>query len=81
MAFPSETLILRPEIDIGSGLRPLLGDVHAAACGLKIEGAEAHGKPALGLVFSAGRAGRPRAALPGGPFDASLGFVDSLGPG
>ena len=35
MAFPSETLILRPEIDSGSGFQPLLGDVHAAACGLK----------------------------------------------
>ena len=28
-------------------------------------GAEAPGKPALGLVFSEGRAGRPRAAMPG----------------
>ena len=33
MAFPSETLILRPEIDSGSGFQPLLGDVHAVACG------------------------------------------------
>ena len=28
-------------------------------------GAAAPGKPALGLVFSEGRAGRPRAAMPG----------------
>ena len=38
MAFPSETLIIRPEIDIGSNLRLLLGDVHAAACGLLMKG-------------------------------------------
>ncbi len=39
MAFSQvKTLILRAEIDNGSNLRLLLGDVHAAACGLKIEG-------------------------------------------
>ena len=36
MAFPqAETLILRPEIDRGSNILLLLGDVHAAACGLQ----------------------------------------------
>ena len=111
-----KTLILRPQIDIGSNIllnlairhcripactsasryalcligpssacfrhwrrqTPALGDAHVAACGLQSKGAEAPGKPALGLVFSGGRAGRPRAAMPGGPFDASPGFVDSL---
>ena len=73
-----KTLILRPQIDIGSNILLLLGDAHVAACGLQSKGAEAPGKPALGLVFSGGRAGRPRAAMPGGPFDASQGFVDSL---
>jgi hypothetical protein len=48
-----ETLILRPQIDIGSNILLLLGDVHAAACGIEIEGLR--------------------------PFDASRGFVDSLG--
>ncbi|MBR0219390.1 MAG: hypothetical protein IJQ33_09330, partial [Clostridia bacterium] len=39
MAFSqAKTLILRPEIDIGSGFQPLLGDVHAAACGLLMKG-------------------------------------------
>ena len=71
-------LILRPEIDRGSKFHLLLGDVHAAACGIKIEGAEALEKYALWHIFSGGRAGRPRAAMPDGPFDASLGFVDSL---
>ena len=33
-----ETLILRPQIDIGSNILLLLGDVHAAACGIEIEG-------------------------------------------
>ncbi len=33
-----ETRILRPQIDIGSNILLLLGDVHAAACGIEIEG-------------------------------------------
>ena len=32
---------LRPENDIGSGFQPLLGDVHAAACGLQSKGLRA----------------------------------------
>jgi hypothetical protein len=39
MAFSqAKTLILRPEIDSGSKFHLLLGDVHAAACGLKMNG-------------------------------------------
>jgi hypothetical protein len=34
----SKALIFRAEIDIGSNLRLLLGDVHAAACGLQSKG-------------------------------------------
>ena len=37
----SEPLILRPGIDSGSGFQPLLGDVHADACGLKSKGLRA----------------------------------------
>ena len=33
-----ETLILRSQIDIGSNILLLLGDVHAAACGLQSKG-------------------------------------------
>jgi hypothetical protein len=33
-----ETLIFRAEIDKGSNILLLLGDVHAAACGIEIEG-------------------------------------------
>jgi hypothetical protein len=33
-----ETLILRPQIDIGGNILLLLGDVHAAACGLQSKG-------------------------------------------
>ena len=33
-----ETHNLRPQIDIGSNILLLLGDVHAAACGIEIEG-------------------------------------------
>ena len=33
-----EMLILRSQIDIGSNILLLLGDVHAAVCGFEIEG-------------------------------------------
>ena len=33
-----KALVLRPEIDMGSGFRPLLGAVHAAACGFLMKG-------------------------------------------
>ena len=34
--------------------------------------------PTLGLVFSVGRAGRPRVVMPGGPFILPRGFFDNL---
>ena len=36
--YRQDALILRPEMNIGSGFQPLLGDAHVAACGYKIEG-------------------------------------------
>jgi hypothetical protein len=67
MAFSqAKKLILRPEIDRGA-LSALLGDVHAPPADFD-EGAAALEKYALWHIFSGGRAGRPWAAMPGGPF-------------
>ena len=44
-------LIFRPGIDSGSNLRLLLGDVHAAACGLLMKGLRPF-HPFLGFVDS-----------------------------
>ena len=61
-----ETLILRPQIDIGSNILLLLGDVHAAACGIEIEGLRPF-DASRGFVYSLALP-----ALPGAFFSCRL---------